>query len=64
MRRQKSDFTLAFMDSSEQVAKLSEKSQKSEMVQKIDKMRIAASSNRRKSAMVPDFILQGETLES
>jgi hypothetical protein len=63
MRRQKSDFTLAFMDSSEQVKKLSQRAQKSEMGQKIDKMRIASNSDRRKSFMAPESKVQNETLE-
>ena len=63
LKRQKSDFTLAFMDSSEQVKKLSQKAQKSEMIQKIDKMRIAANSDRRQSSMAPESRVQGETLE-
>ena len=64
VKRRKSDFTLAFLDSSPHVAKLTQKSRKSEMGQKIDKMRIAANSDRRQSFMAPDFKVQGETMES
>ena len=56
VKRQKSDLTLAFMDSSPQVAKLA---QRSEMGQKIDKMRKVAKSKHRGSALGPMSQFQG-----
>jgi hypothetical protein len=63
MKRRKSDFTGAFIDSSEQVAKLSEKSKKLKMGQRFDKLRIAASSDRRHCSMTPKSKVQPITLE-
>ena len=55
LKKRKSDLTLAFVDSSEQVAKLA---RKSEMTAKIDKMRLEAHSNKqgaknRKTKVLP-----------
>jgi hypothetical protein len=60
VKRRKSDLTLAFMDSSEQVAKLA---QKSEMGQNIDRMRNVAKHNRRGSFVPPTSKFKNETLE-
>jgi hypothetical protein len=57
--RRKSDFTGTFLDSSEQVAILE---QKSERVQKIDKMRFVANSDRRGSVVIPRSNARYETL--
>jgi hypothetical protein len=62
-KRRKSDFTGAFIDSSEQVAKLAEKSLKSQMGQRFDKMRSEARSDRRESFMTPKSKVQPITLE-
>jgi hypothetical protein len=60
LKRGKSDLTGAFMDSSEQVAKLA---QKSEIGQNIDRMRKLAKSNRRGSVVAPQSKFKPETLE-
>jgi hypothetical protein len=56
VKKQKSDLTLAFMDSSPQVAKLA---QRSEMGQKIDKMRKVAKSKHQGTDLAPMSQFQG-----
>ena len=61
VKRRKSDFTFAFIDSREQVKKLSQKAQNPEMGHKIVKMRIAANSDPQKSPMAPESKAQNQT---
>ena len=63
VRRRTSDLTFAFTNSRERLKKLSMNSQKSEIGQKIIKMRIAANSDRQQSFMAPESNLQNETLK-